>query len=162
MSTESPLTGRKILIVDDEPDVLDTLEELLPMCDITKASSFDEARRLLETEKFEIAILDIMGVAGYDLLKIASRENVTAVMLTAHAFSPGNVVRSYKEGAAFYVPKEKMVNIEIYLNDIMDSLKKGKSTWSRWFERLGAYCEQHFGPEWQKDDKISWDKFPFH
>lgn len=162
MSTEAPLKGKRILIVDDEPDILDTLEELLPMCAVTKASSFDEARRLLESEKFEFAILDIMGVSGYDLLKIASKENVIAVMLTAHALSPENVMRSYKEGAAFYVPKEKMADIATYLNDILDSLKKGKSTWSRWFERLGAYCEQRFGPEWQKDDKISWDKFPFY
>jgi DNA-binding response OmpR family regulator len=162
MSKEALLKGKRILIVDDEPDVLDTLEELLTMCDITKASSFDEARRLLENEKFEFAILDIMGVAGYDLLKIASNKNVTAVMLTAHALSPDNVVRSYKEGAAFYVPKEKMAEIETYLNDILDSLEKGKNTWSRWFERLGTYCEQRFGPEWQKDDKIFWEKFPFY
>ena len=105
MSKEALLLGKKILIVDDEPDILDTLEELLPMCDITKASSFDEAMGLLEKEKFEIAILDIMGVAGFDLLKIAAKKKVISVMLTAHALSPDNVVRSYKEGAAFYVPK---------------------------------------------------------
>jgi len=29
---ENLLEGKKLLIVDDEPDVLDTLEELLPMC----------------------------------------------------------------------------------------------------------------------------------
>ena len=162
MAIESPLNGMRILIVDDEPDILDSLEDLLSMCDVIRASSFDEAKKLLENEKFDFAILDIMGVAGYDLLKIASRRKVTAVMLTAHAFSPDNVVRSYKGGAAFYVPKEKMVEIETYLNDILDSLKKGKSPWNLWFKRLGAYCEQHFGPDWQKSDKIFWEKFPFH
>ena len=31
------LNGKRVLIVDDEPDVLDTLEDLLPMCSVTKA-----------------------------------------------------------------------------------------------------------------------------
>ena len=34
------LKGKKILIVDDEPDVLDQLIELLDMCRIDTASSF--------------------------------------------------------------------------------------------------------------------------
>ena len=37
-----------------------------------------------------------MGVAGYDLLKIATQKNLTSVMLTAHALSPENVTKSYK------------------------------------------------------------------
>jgi hypothetical protein len=36
MSTESPLKGKTILAVDDEPDVLATLEELLGMCQVVK------------------------------------------------------------------------------------------------------------------------------
>jgi len=32
------LEGKKILIVDDEPDVLDTLESSLAMCELSKAS----------------------------------------------------------------------------------------------------------------------------
>ena len=48
MTEENLLDGKKILIVDDEPDVLETLEELLPMCDISTAATFDEAKKLLE------------------------------------------------------------------------------------------------------------------
>jgi hypothetical protein len=32
------LEGKRVLLVDDEPDVLDTLEDLLPMCETIKAS----------------------------------------------------------------------------------------------------------------------------
>ena len=42
------LKGKKILIVDDEPDVLDTLQELLDMCNVVKAGTFEEAKRQLE------------------------------------------------------------------------------------------------------------------
>jgi hypothetical protein len=48
------------------------------------------------------------------------------------------------------------------LEDITDARNKGQNTWSRWFDRLGAYCEQRFGPDWQKGDRIFWEKFPFH
>ena len=33
MADAKLLDGKKILIVDDEPDVLDTLEDLLSMCE---------------------------------------------------------------------------------------------------------------------------------
>ena len=45
MSDNSLLEGKKILIVDDEPDVLDVLEEMLDMCEVVKASSFEEAKK---------------------------------------------------------------------------------------------------------------------
>ena len=162
MKREKLLEGKKILIVDDEPDVLETLEDLLAKYDVSRASSFDAAKNLLETEFFDFAILDIMGVDGYELLKISNDQNTTAVMLTANALTPGDVAKSYKEGAAFYVPKEEMLNIETFLVDILDATAKGKNPWGRWYERLVSFCERKFGPEWQADDKEFWEKFPFY
>ncbi|MBW2437376.1 MAG: response regulator, partial [Deltaproteobacteria bacterium] len=107
MADKDRLEGKRILLVDDEPDVLDTLVDLLPMCETVKASHFKAAKDYLESEYFDLAILDIMGVEGYHLLEIANQRDVTAVMLTAHALSPENVVKSYKEGAASYLPKEE-------------------------------------------------------
>ncbi|MBL7101167.1 MAG: response regulator, partial [Desulfobacteraceae bacterium] len=46
MSDSTLLDGKRILIVDDEADILDILEELLEMCDVVKASTFDEAKEL--------------------------------------------------------------------------------------------------------------------
>ena len=163
MTEENLLDGKKILIVDDEPDVLETLEELLPMCDIATATTFDEAIKLLETENFDMAILDIMGVDGYRLLDIANQQKTTAVMLTAHALTPENIVKSYKEGAAYFVPKEEMHRITTFLNDILKAKQKGKSTWLNWLEMLtDAYWEKKFGPDWKKNDKEFWEKFPDH
>jgi nucleotide-binding universal stress UspA family protein/CheY-like chemotaxis protein len=139
------LEGKRILIVDDEPDVLETLAELLEMCDVTEASSFEEAKKLLETQAFDMAVLDIMGVDGYMLLEIANDKKVIAVMLTAHALSPEHTVKSFEEGAASYVPKDKMVHIATYLNDILEAQEKGKHFWWRWFERFGEYYERTFG-----------------
>lgn len=42
------LEGKRILIVDDEPDILETLEELLDVCQTDSASSFESAVTLLK------------------------------------------------------------------------------------------------------------------
>jgi len=161
MTEKSLLDGKKILIVDDEPDVLDTLENLLPMCDLVRASTFDEAKNLLESQYFDMAILDIMGVEGYKLLEIGNKKNVIAVMLTAHALSVDDTVKSYKEGAASYIPKEEMANITTFLSDILEAKEKGKSFWWRWVERLGSYYDEKFGRDWQDNDEDFWRKFNY-
>jgi DNA-binding NtrC family response regulator len=158
---KSRLDGKRILIVDDEPDVLEALQELLPMCRIETAASFEEAKQNLENREFELAILDIMGVNGYELLEIAGKKNVISVMLTAHALSPKDTVISYEKGAASYIPKEKMANIETYLNDILEAQAKGKNFWWRWFERFNPYYEKRFGSHWSDQNRDFWEKFGY-
>ena len=87
---------------------------------------------------------------------------ITAVMLTAHALSPDNIIKSYKQGAASYIPKEEMVNIVTFLNDILDAQKKGENVWGHWLDRLAASLAKRFGHDWQKNDQEFWDKFPFY
>jgi len=161
MTKKSLIKGKRILIVDDEPDVLETLEELLGMAKITAAGTFDEAKKLLETERFDIAILDIMGVRGYELLKVATQKKIKAVMLTAHALSPEDTVKSHKEGAALYVPKDKMSDIAIYLEDVLEAENKGKSTWWLWIDRFADYYDEKFQKDWQFKDKAFWKGFPY-
>ena len=162
MEKNNLLDGKKILIVDDEPDVLESLEELLSTCDVVKASSFESAKECIGQGQFDLVILDIMGVCGYDLLEIATHKNMTAVMLTAHALTPENIAKSYREGAAYFLPKEQMVNITSFLNEILEAKQKGKSTWDNWMNRLAGYCERTFGDKWQDTEKDFWDRFPFY
>ncbi|MFO7739602.1 MAG: response regulator [Desulfatiglandaceae bacterium] len=160
------LEGKKILIVDDELDVLETLEERLEMCEISKAVSFDQARELLETKYFDFAILDIMGVDGYKLLEIANGKKVIAILLTAHALSPDNAVRARNEGAASYVPKAKINDIQTFLMDVSEAKAEGKSFWWRWHDRFGTYFDRRFGPGWnscgefwKESYAIKWEKY---
>ena len=146
MSEHPLLNGKTILIVDDEADILDILEELLEMCTVVKAATFDEARNLLESRHFDLAILDIMGVNGYGLLEIANQKKVPAVMLTAHAFTPANLLRSVREGADSYLPKEEMGNIAVFLNDVLEAVEKGKDPWEPWQDKLPqSYFEKRWG-----------------
>ena len=161
MTRKNRLEGKRVLIVDDEKDVIGTLEDLLPMCQIETASAFDEAKILLNTQKFDLAILDIMGVNGYELLKIAREKGITSVMLTAHALSPQNVDKSHQQGAAFFIPKVQMLEIETYLEDVLAAQEKGEDTWGRWHYRLGAFFESKFGPGWNHAEREIWksDKY---
>ena len=82
-----------------------------------------------------------------------------AIMLTAHALSPDNIIRSYRGGAVSYVPKDEMANITTFLNDILEARQKGKNLWWRWLDRLGAILGKKYGPDWQKTDKEFWEEF---
>lgn len=161
MAGKKYLDGKRILIVDDEPDVLETLEDLLSMCDVVKASTFEEAEEQLTNHFFDMAILDIMGVDGFKLLEMAKEKKIIVVILTAHALSPENTVRSYDEGAASYIPKEKMADIVIYLSDIWEAKEKGKSFWWRWLDRFASYYDRKFESDWKDKDKEFWEKLKY-
>ena len=159
MADDDILKGKRVLIVDDEPDVLDTLEEMLSMCLIDKAPSYDTAVKFLNKNAYDVAILDIMGVRGYDLLKMATQKEVSAVMLTAHALSPDNLVRSIKEGAHSYVPKDQLSEIANFLRDILEVKQKGGQKHGRWFWRLKPFFDKVFGSGWREKDRDFWNDF---
>ncbi|MBT8367895.1 MAG: response regulator [Deltaproteobacteria bacterium] len=160
MSDSKILNGKKVLAVDDEPDILAALEELLDMCVVVTATSFEQAKHLLESDDFDIAILDIMGVDGYGLLEIANRKSLPAVMLTAHALTADNLVRTIKEGAYSYIPKEEITQITDYLIDALTAQQNGENPWSAWQERLpSSYFERRWGAAWKDEDRNFWDQF---
>jgi hypothetical protein len=86
-----------------------------------------------------------MGVRGYELLEIAKAKGILVVMLTAIAPGPESLELSQKKGRSLLVPKEKISDIEIYLNDVLEAQEKGKSLWSRWLDRFGEYFDCKFG-----------------
>ena len=159
MADDDILKGKKILVVDDEPDILETLEELLDNCVIETASTFESASELLKSKVYDAAILDIMGVKGFDLLEIAIDRKIPALMLTAHGLNPDNLVDSIRRGAKSYIPKEKMSEIDIYLKEIFIAQQKGIKKSGNWFARLKSFFDNRFEPGWQNKDKKFWREF---
>lgn len=159
MKEDKTLLGKRILIVDDEQDVLDTLYDLLGSTKIDMAANYDDAKEMLEHNQYDVAILDIMGVDGYGLLQIANEKNVPAIMLTAHALSANNLLKSAQEGAAYYAPKEELVNIKAIVTEVIEAIESNKSTWQKMFDRLGSFYDQKFnGPDWREKEKEYWQK----
>lgn len=159
MANDDILKGKKILAVDDEPDILDTLEDILDECDIETASSFESAKDLLESKTYDAAILDIMGVKGFDLLEIVTKKDIPALMLTAHGLNPDNLVGSIKLGAKSYIPKDKMHEIDVYLKEIFLAKEKGIEKSGNWFARLSSFFDERFGQGWRHKDKKFWEEF---
>jgi CheY-like chemotaxis protein len=152
MSVESPLKDKVILVVDDEPDVLETVEEELDMCLLHKATDYDTALQYLLSYTYDIVILDIMGVNGFELLKNAVSRGFPTVMLTAHALSPESLKKSIKLGAVSFLPKEKISELQSFLEDVV--LGEGKPVWKKLFDRLGSYFNKRFGPDWKEKDRF--------
>ena len=147
------LIGKKILIVDDEPDVFETLNELLDMCSVDYAQDFKTAKKFLLETNYDAAILDIMGVDGYNLLTLARQREIPALMLTAHALSPDHLVKSIKEGAFSYIPKHEMADIHKYLEDVIQSKQKGHQQPRIWFSKLSPFFNKKFGADWKNQHK---------
>ena len=149
MEKHQALKDKVILAVDDEEDVLDTLAEMLDMCIVHKAKDYDTASEYLLSYTYDIVILDIMGVNGFDLLQRCVAKKIDAVMLTANAFTLESLKKSLDLGARAYLPKEKMADIVSFLEDVVTM--EHRENWQRLFNRLGELLNATFGADWNKD-----------
>lgn len=153
------LENKRILAVDDEPDVLDTLEDILgdtPGLVLDRASDYETGFHLLRSWTYDAVILDIMGVRGFDLLNAAVHLGFPTVMLTAHAFSAQDLKTAVEMGARAYIPKEKMFDIQDFLVDVLTL--EHRSGLQRMFQRLGGLFNRKFGSRWMEDEKDFWDQ----
>jgi CheY-like chemotaxis protein len=160
---ESVLNNKRILAVDDEPDVLEVLkEEILaaaPECSIDTATTYDQASELLASWTYDLVILDIMGVRGFDLLQRATTRPypIPTVMLTAHAFSPESLKKSIELGARAYLPKEKLGAVVPFLEDVL-TFEYGPA-WKRLLKDIEGIFSKGWGPYWRTPENAFWEEF---
>jgi DNA-binding NtrC family response regulator len=153
------LKNKRLLIVDDEPDILETLIELLDTCVVDTAPNYETALKFLEKNTYDAAIFDIMGVRGLDLLKVAVTRDIPVLMLTAHALNPDALVQSIRDGARAYVPKDEMANIQTYLLDLLEAREGAAHKRSKWFFRLKPFFDDKFGTGWREAERAFWKGF---
>jgi DNA-binding NtrC family response regulator len=156
--TDSILNGKRVLAVDDEPDVLEIMEEEVldaaPQCKLDKATNYEDAARLLEANKYDLVVLDIMGVRGFDLLDLAVKRKFRVAMLTAHALTPEALKRSYDMKAYAFLPKEKLEDIVPFLEDVL-KYDYGAG-WKRLLQKLNSYFNEAFESDWEKKTGMNW------
>jgi DNA-binding NtrC family response regulator len=148
----SILNGKRLLLVDDEPDILTIVEEeilgVCPDCKIDKATNYEDASGLLKAEVYDLVILDIMGVRGFDLLEIAVARKFRVAMLTAHALNPESLQKSHNMGAMAYLPKDKLGEIVPFLEDVFQY--DYKTGWKRLLDKLENYFNTRFDAKWKE------------
>lgn len=111
---------RKILIVDDEPSVLRTLERIVKRIqgECTLAFSAEEARDILEKEAFDLILCDIRlpGESGMGLVShVLSEYPETAVIMVSGVDDPEVAEKALKIGAYGYIIKPFKTN-EVIIN----------------------------------------------
>ena len=160
--TDSILNGKRVLAVDDEADVLTVLEEEIkdaaPRCQFDKATTYEEAVEKMASWTYDVVVLDIMGVRGFDLLELAVNRNFPVAMLTAHALSPEALKRSIEMKARAYLPKEKLGEIVPFLEDILEE-PDSLSGWARQMNKLDGYFSSRWGELWKKSEEKFWKDF---
>lgn len=158
MTAETKLEGRRILAVDDENDVLEVILDQLEMCAVETETTYEGARSRLETETYDLVILDIMGVRGFELLDACRRKRIPAVMLTAHALTPESLQRSIDLGAVSFLPKEELSQLSELVREILEQVDKGQTHWTKLGKRLGPRFRELWGQMW---DEIRFPRTPF-
>ncbi len=157
----SSIKGLSVLAVDDEKDILDTIEDVLDEAKVDRAEDYESASQKLKDTKYDLAVLDIMGVNGLDLLVEAVNKGIPTVMLTAHAMNPETLKASITKGALSYLPKEELSKLDELVPELLEAHRKGNSTWHLLFEKLGDYFEKSFYPGWAKDDPEFWKYYGY-
>jgi len=116
-------TVKRVLVVDDELDFLETIVKRLEVRDI-KASGVDsgpKALELLDKEDFDVVILDVKmpGMDGVETLVEMKKKKpqLPVIMLTGHATVESGI-QGMKKGAFAYVMKP------VALDELLDKLQK--------------------------------------
>lgn len=104
------LEGTKILVVDDNPEVINILGDFLGLngCEIYKATCGKEALEMLEGKDPEIVILDVQlpdlnGITLIDTIKVT--KPTTAVIMATGYYDPNFVIDAMKKGASDFLLK---------------------------------------------------------
>jgi CheY-like chemotaxis protein len=156
---KSILKGKEILAVDDEADVLAIIDEELEEYGVIldTATSYEGAVEKLSRSAYDLLILDIMGVRGFDILPYAVKMKIPVVMLTAHSISSESLKKSIELGARAYLPKDQLGKMVPFLEDVLEL--SYQSAWTRVFERLAGTFGEAFGPDWRQSEKEFWEEF---
>ena len=120
------LEGKRILVVDNEPDILDAVQEALACSQVVTAGSFDRAQGLIAEKSFDLAILDIMGVSGFFLLEVCRKNKLPVAMLTTRAIDAQSLSNAMMLGAVSFIPKEALCQLPEIVAEILEDLEHGR------------------------------------
>lgn len=159
MDDQSVLEHKKLLAVDDEADILEVIKEQFPNTVVITAQTFESALKSINEDEFDLAILDIMGVNGFELLSACRARHIPAAMLTARAINVESINTAIREGAVSFLPKEELNRLPELVAEILSELEQGRTHWAKLFERLGSYFKDRLGVTWEDLEKPQYPGF---
>ena len=102
---------RKIMVVDNEPDIVDLTRTVLELggYQVVTAYSGEECLRVLEKEKVDLVLLDIMmpGMSGWDVFNRINKKStdVKVAFMSVLEISDKRKQVLLEEGLADYIMK---------------------------------------------------------
>jgi two-component system KDP operon response regulator KdpE len=122
----------KVLVVDDEPNVLRSLVQYLTIEDfeVETASNGEEALEKVQSFCPELILLDVMmpGMDGFEVLdkvkEMPGHNNTPVIMLTAKDQS-SDVLKGYQSGATSYLVKP--FNLDELVETINQTLERSNT-----------------------------------
>jgi len=100
----------RILVIDDEPVVLDSAKRILNAegFSVVVASDGESALRILESEAVDIVISDLMlpGISGIEFMEKVQRQDPNLVVMITTGYSTlENGIAALRKGAFEFLPK---------------------------------------------------------
>ncbi|MBC8393448.1 MAG: PAS domain S-box protein [Deltaproteobacteria bacterium] len=123
--------NEKILIVDDEPEILDSLETILADegFEVTRASSGNVAVEIFEAEAFGLVITDMKmpGLSGLEVLRHVKQidEDVEVIILTGHG-TIETAIHALKENGAYDYLRKPLEGIDDLIISVAQALERRK------------------------------------
>lgn len=121
----SSLRGKSILMVDEEPALLEFLEteirHAFPSLRIQTAATYGEATTLLGSWTYDLVLFDITGTQGFDILTQAVNRPypIPALMLNAEALPPASLERALALGGHRCLSRENVRQIVPFVDGMM-------------------------------------------
>lgn len=151
------LEGKRILVVDNEREVLGRVAEALAASVVVTVGNVDEARPLIATESFDLAILDTVGANGCALLKDCHANKLPAAMLTARQIEVTRLNLALKRGAMSFFPKDELQRLPETVAELLERVEKGKTYSAKLFRLLGSVFKELWramDEETERDSKL--------
>ena len=150
---------QKILVVDDDPKILDMHVRMLEsqtQCRILKADGGKNALKIIKKENLALVLLDLMmpEVDGFDVLRIMREQdttrNIPVIVLSAKILTEHDIQR-LQEGVSAILNKGlfSMNEVLTQVEAVLNHSKSLGSPASRMVRQVMAYIHEHY------DDSIS-------
>jgi DNA-binding NtrC family response regulator len=127
----------KVLVVDDEPQVLELFSDLLKKekYAVKCVLSGEEALNIINNEDFDIVLLDIKlgGISGIETLKKIKdvKPKMIVIMITGFGYDEDLISKSKEFGCAGYIGKNMpisqiMSNFKLFIKAAKEKSDKDK------------------------------------
>ena len=128
-----------VLAVDDEEDVLRTIQDELSNCPgvlVHVAQTFVEASGHLVSFTYDLVVIGTVGARGRDILNFAVDHNFPVVLLANQALDPYPMVKYVQPGARGYLPKDQLNLLVPLLEEVMGL--SSQSMWQKVIDQVGT------------------------